>query len=95
MLRPFTIGTPDRDLVDLRERLANTRWPDAEPVQDWSQGVPLAYLQDLCRYWRDTYDWRATETRLNRLDQFLTTIDGVDIHLLHHGHRTRTRCPWC
>ena len=67
-LVPFTVAFPEADLDDLRERLSRTRWPDAETVEDWSQGVPLAYLQDLCAYWRTDYDWRATERRLDRLD---------------------------
>ncbi len=80
---PFRISTSDADLRDLRERLARTRWPEAETVEDWSQGVPLAYLQDLCRYWAEDHDWRATEARLNALPQFRTDIDGLGIHLLH------------
>jgi pimeloyl-ACP methyl ester carboxylesterase len=80
---PFRIDTPDADLGDLRERLERTRWPDGETVEDWSQGVPLAYLKDLCGYWADGYDWRATERRLNVLPQFRTIIDGLGIHFLH------------
>jgi pimeloyl-ACP methyl ester carboxylesterase len=80
---PFRIDTPDADLGDLRERLERTRWPDGETVEDWSQGVPLAYLKDLCGYWADGYDWRATERRLNVLPQFRTIIDGLVIHFLH------------
>lgn len=80
---PFEVDIPDADLDDLRRRLAATRWPDREPVDDWSQGVPLEYLQSVCDYWRDTYDWRICEARLNALPQFRTTIDGVDIHFLH------------
>src|SRR5689334_20274752 len=80
---PFQIEVPEADLVDLRERLARTRWPDAETVDDWSQGVPLAYVRDLCDYWATKYDWRATEARLNRFPQFRTEVDGLDIHFLH------------
>jgi pimeloyl-ACP methyl ester carboxylesterase len=80
---PFRIGIPETELADLRQRLQRVRWPEPEPVTDWSQGVPLAYLQELCRYWADGYDWRATEARLNALPQFLTGIDGLDIHFLH------------
>jgi epoxide hydrolase len=79
----FRIDVPEADLVDLRERLERTRWPDEETVGDWSQGVPLGYLRDLCGYWADGYDWRATEARLNALPQFRTNIDGLGIHLLH------------
>jgi epoxide hydrolase len=82
-LSEFRIEVPDADLRDLRERLRRTRWPEREPVDDWSQGVPLDYLRELCRYWAEDYDWRATETRLNDLPQFRTVIDGVGIHFLH------------
>jgi pimeloyl-ACP methyl ester carboxylesterase len=82
-IRPFRIDVPDEDLVDLRERLARTRWPEAETVDDWSQGIPLAYVQDLCSYWATKYDWRATEARLNAFPQFRTELNGLDIHFLH------------
>ena len=80
---PFRIDVPDAELSDLRERLLRTRWPEAETVDDWSQGVPLAYLRALCDYWAKGYDWRATEQRLNGLPQFRTEIDGLRIHFLH------------
>jgi pimeloyl-ACP methyl ester carboxylesterase len=80
---PFRIAVPDDDLRDLRERLARTRWPEAETVADWSQGVPLGHLRELCGYWADGYDWRATEQRLNALPQFRTDTDGLRIHFLH------------
>jgi pimeloyl-ACP methyl ester carboxylesterase len=80
---PFRIDIPESDLADLRDRLRRTRWPEAETVRDWSQGVPLAYLRDLCRHWMDPYDWRATEARLNRLPQFRTEVDGLGIHFIH------------
>jgi pimeloyl-ACP methyl ester carboxylesterase len=80
---PFEIDVPDSELEDLRRRLRNTRWPDAEPVDDWSQGIPLAYVQDVCAYWANGYDWRARERSLNRFDQFITEIDGVHIHFVH------------
>ncbi len=79
----FRIEIPDADLDDLRERLRRTRWPDPETVDDWSQGTPLAYVRDLCEYWREHYDWRATEVRLNAFPQFRTEIDGLDIHFIH------------
>jgi hypothetical protein len=80
---PFEIAVSDEELADLRDRLAGTRWPDAETVEDWSQGVPLAYVRDLCDYWATKYDWRATEARLNGFGQFRTEIDGLEIHFLH------------
>jgi pimeloyl-ACP methyl ester carboxylesterase len=79
----FRIAIPDAELDDLRARLRAARWPERETVQDWSQGVPLAYLRELCAYWANEYDWRATEARLNALPQFRTTIDGLAIHYLH------------
>ena len=83
VVRPFRIHVNDADLDDLRRRLLATRWPEKEPVDDWSQGVPLAYLQELCRYWAARYDWRSRERALNRFDQFITTVDGLDIHVVH------------
>ena len=82
-IRPFQIAATDEVLDDLRTRLRNTRWPDPEVVDDWSQGTPQGYLQEVCRYWADTYDWRAREAALNRFPQFVTEIDGVDIHFIH------------
>jgi epoxide hydrolase len=79
----FRIDVPDSALEDLRERLHRARWPEAETVDDWSQGVPLAYLRDLCGTWADQYDWRATERRLNAVPQLRTVIDGLAIHFLH------------
>ncbi|MCZ6662629.1 MAG: epoxide hydrolase [Actinobacteria bacterium] len=80
---PFTIEVADDVLDDLRRRLHNTRWPEAELVDDWSQGIPLSYVQEVCDYWADEYDWRAREAAINRFDQFITEIDGIDIHFVH------------
>jgi pimeloyl-ACP methyl ester carboxylesterase len=80
---PFRIEIPDADLLDLRERLERTRWPESETVDDRSQGVPLAYMRELCGYWAAGYDWRETEARLNALPQFRTEIDELGIHLIH------------
>src|SRR5579859_472592 len=80
---PFRIDVPQAELADLRRRLRQTRWPEREPVDDWSQGVPLGYLRELCDYWADGYDWRAAEARLNAWPQFRTEIDGLDIHFIH------------
>ena len=88
-VRPFKINVPDEALVDLRQRIAATRWPDRETVDDQSQGVQLAKFQELVRYWGTDYDWRKVEARLNALPQFMTTIDGVDIHFIH----VRSRHP--
>jgi len=82
-VEPFDIAVPEAELDDLRRRLAETRWPDREVVRDWSQGAPLDVVQNLVRYWRDGYDWRATERRLNELPQYRTTIDGLPIHFVH------------
>lgn len=82
-IRPFTLDVPEEQLVDLRSRLANARWPEKEPVDDWSQGVPLAKLQSLVEYWADGYNWRRCEARLNSVGQFVTQINGLDFHFLH------------
>ncbi|HXS23805.1 MAG TPA: alpha/beta fold hydrolase [Gemmatimonadales bacterium] len=82
-LRPFTIHVPEADLEDLRARIAATRWPEREPVADQSQGVQLATMQALARYWGTEYDFRRLEARLNALPQFMTEIDGLDIHFIH------------
>jgi pimeloyl-ACP methyl ester carboxylesterase len=80
---PFRIDVPDAQLEDLRDRLRRTRWPERETVDDWSQGVPLGYLRDLCQYWADKYDWRSSEARLNRFAQYRTEVDGLGIHFIH------------
>jgi pimeloyl-ACP methyl ester carboxylesterase len=87
-VRPFEIGFPDDALGDLRRRVMSTRWPDRETVKDDSQGVPLATMQELARHWATDYDWRACEAKLNALPNFVTEIDGLDIHFLHirSGH---------
>ncbi|HEV8275128.1 MAG TPA: epoxide hydrolase [Streptosporangiaceae bacterium] len=82
-IRPFTVEIPEAEVEALRARLAATRWPSRELVQDGSQGVQLATLQELARYWAADYDWRACEARLNALPQFTTEIDGVEIHFIH------------
>jgi epoxide hydrolase len=83
LLEPFRIAVPDEDLVDLHGRLSTARWPSRETVSDWSQGLPLDVLQQLCKHWRTAYNWRATERRLNRLPHYKTTIDGLAIHFIH------------
>ncbi|MGW6332975.1 epoxide hydrolase family protein [Nocardia rhamnosiphila] len=82
-VEPYTISVGEDQLEDLRRRLRGTRWPDREPVQDWSQGVPVAYMQEVCSYWLERYDWRGVEARLNAFPQIRTTVDGVGIHAIH------------
>jgi hypothetical protein len=82
-IRSFRVEIPEKQIYDLRRRIADTRWPTKELVTDRSQGVQLAPLRELARYWATDYDWRACEARLNALPQFKTTIDGVDIHFIH------------
>jgi pimeloyl-ACP methyl ester carboxylesterase len=82
-IRPFRIDVPDEALVDLRRRVTATHWPDRETVADQSQGVPLAMIEELARYWATDYDWRKVEATLNALPQFVTEIDGLDIHFIH------------
>ena len=82
-IRPFQVDVPDEALEDLRRRIAATQWPEKETVADQSQGVQLATMRKLARYWETEYDWRACEARLNALPQFTTQIDGVDIHFIH------------
>jgi pimeloyl-ACP methyl ester carboxylesterase len=82
-IRPFRIKVPQEALDDLRRRIAATQWPEKETVADQSQGVPLATMRELARYWATTYDWRKCEARLNALPQFITEIDGLDIHFIH------------
>ena len=82
-IKPYRISVDDDVLHDLKSRLRNTRWPEAELVEDWSQGAPLKWIKDICRYWAEEYDWRGREARLNRFAQFTTEIDGLDIHFLH------------
>jgi pimeloyl-ACP methyl ester carboxylesterase len=82
-VRPFHVDVPQEELDDLRRRIAATNWPEKETVTDQSQGVPLAMIQKLARYWMRDYDWRTCEAKLNALPQFITEIDGLDIHFLH------------
>jgi pimeloyl-ACP methyl ester carboxylesterase len=82
-IRPFAVDFPEAELTELRRRVNATRWPEHETITDDSQGVPLAMIQELARYWASDYDWRACETRLNAVAHFLTEIDGLDIHFIH------------
>ena len=82
-ITPFKVDIAEAQLEDLRNRLDNTRWPEREAVSDWSQGIPLSYTRELAEYWRNDYNWRRWETKLNGWDQFTTEISGLDIHFLH------------
>jgi pimeloyl-ACP methyl ester carboxylesterase len=92
-IRPFRVEIPDEELADLRRRLAATRWPDPETVPDQSQGAQLGKLQALVRYWGTDYDWRRAEAKLNALPQFITEIDGLDIHVIHLRSRHEDALP--
>jgi pimeloyl-ACP methyl ester carboxylesterase len=92
-VRPFQVDVPEEDLDDLRRRIAATRWPSKELVEDRSQGVQLATIQELARYWATAYDWRKAEAKLNALPQFKTEIDGLDIHFIHVESRHENALP--
>jgi pimeloyl-ACP methyl ester carboxylesterase len=92
-IRPFTIEIPEADLEDLRARIAATRWPEKEGVEDASQGVQLATMQALAQYWLNEHDWRKCEARLNAVPQFVTEIDGLDIHFVHARSKHEDALP--
>jgi pimeloyl-ACP methyl ester carboxylesterase len=92
-IRPFRVDVPDEELAEMRRRISATRWPTQELVPDRSQGVQLAMLQELARYWASEYDWRRCEARLNALSQFTTEIDGVEIHFIHVESRHENAMP--
>ena len=92
-VRPFHIDVPEQALDDMRRRILATRWPERETVTDDSQGVPLATMQDLARYWAEKHDWRTAEGTLNALPQFVTEIDGLDIHFIHVRSRHEDALP--
>lgn len=92
-IHPFALAVPQTDLDDLRARIDRTRWPERETVDDWSQGVPLDALRALVAYWRRGYDWRACESRLNRFGQFVTEVDGLDLHFIHVRSRHEQARP--
>ena len=92
-IRPFHVNVSEAELTDLRRRIKATRWPEKETVADTSQGVPLAPLQDLVRYWATDYDWRKCEAKLNALPQFTTEIDGLDIHFIHVRSKHKGALP--
>src|SRR5438094_9359236 len=92
-IRPFRINVPEEALVDLRRRINATKWPERETVTDASQGVPLATTQKLARYWATEYDWRKVEARLNAVPNFITEIDGLDIHFIHVRSKHENALP--
>ena len=92
-IRPFRVDIPEADLVDLRQRLANARLPEKETVDDFSQGVPLKTIEQVLAHWRDNYDWRKVEAKLNSYPQFLTEIDGLDIHFVHVRSKHENALP--
>jgi pimeloyl-ACP methyl ester carboxylesterase len=92
-IRPFEINIPEEELTDLRRRVAATRLPERETVTDFSQGVPLATMQKLARYWTTEYDWRKFDTNLNRYPQFIKNIDGLDIHFIHVCSKEKNALP--
>src|ERR1700754_2715448 len=92
-VRPFQMTFPEADVVDLRRRINATRWPERETVADATQGVQLATTQALARYWATEYDWRKVETKLNSLPNFITQIDGLDIHFIHVRSKHENALP--
>jgi hypothetical protein len=92
-LRPFRVNVPEAELTELRKRINATVWPEKEPVPDASQGMQLATMQKVARYWGTEYDWRPCEARLNALPQFITEIDGLDIHFIHVRSKHENALP--
>ena len=92
-IRPFHVNFPEADLTELRRRINATRWPERETVTDSSQGVQLATIQKLARYWATDYDWRKAEAKLNAVPNFITEIDGLDIHFIHVRSKHENALP--
>ena len=92
-IRPFQVEVPEEALTELRRRLAATRWPEKETVDDATQGVQLATMQALARYWETEYDWRKCEAKLNSVPNFITEIDGLDIHFVHARSKHEDALP--
>ena len=92
-IRPFRVNFPRAELSELRRRIKTTRWPDRETVADESQGIQLATIQEIARYWGTDYDWRKCEAKLNALAQFMTQIDGLDIHFIHVRSKSENALP--
>src|SRR5262245_2614435 len=92
-IRPFKVRFSEEDLADLKRRILATRWPEKETVSDQTQGVPLAMLKALANYWATEYDWRKVEARLNSYPNFVTNIDGLDIHFIHVRSKHKNAVP--
>ena len=92
-IRPFRVNVPDAELTELRRRVSATRWPERETVADQTQGVQLATMQKLAKYWETAYDWRRCEAQLNAMPQFITEIDGLDIHFIHVRSKHENALP--
>ena len=93
VIRPFHVNVPETELTELRRRIKATKWPERETVADASQGVQLATMQNLARYWGTDYDWRKCEAKLNALPNFITEIDGLDIHFIHVRSKHENALP--
>ncbi len=92
-IQPFTVEASKAEIDNLRNRLSGTRWPDSETPDDWSQGVPIAYAKEFCEYWAKEYDWSERCDLLNSFAQFITRIDGLDIHFIHVPSPVATARP--
>ena len=92
-IRPFRVNVPEAELTELRRRITATRWPERETVADFSQGIQLAFIQALAQYWATDYDWRKVEAKLKALPQFITNIDGLDIHFIHVRSKHENALP--
>jgi len=92
-MRPFRLEVPQSALEDLRERLARTRFPDEPPLEPWSTGTSLSYLRDLASYWRNAFDWRAQEARINDWPQFKVALGGIELHFIHAPGRCKDPMP--
>ncbi len=93
LVLPFTVDVPDSDIMDLKDRLQKTRWPERECVTDWTQGVPLREIQKLSDYWLNDYDWYRCQSKLNSFDNYITNIDGLDIHFIHVKSKHESATP--
>src|SRR5687767_2820547 len=92
-IRPFSVNVPEQELIDLKRRITAAKWPDRETVKDQSQGTQLATIQELAHYWATEYDWRRCEAQLNALPNFITEIDGLDIHFIHVRSKHQNALP--